>query len=544
MAKGRKNKGSGILVFIFLLPLVAIIIYSALNFSQVITLDNVNKVVISAPDTEDMTFESQEDIKFFVDILTSSLSINTAMRDVSEEEPVYIMCEREAKTIEYKFYPSLNLSGCLLIAPDGKLYVLENEKAKQLLLRDEFNYLYSDYFLPTLSVVSGESESVVYPTESTWNYLKSDDKEYSYTPSQYATGEEVYTVLKGLDNTLRFTPGNEAIAYDMTDISYISESGTEYSIKDISELDLSVDTMVSVSFTAKWSSKSGARAYGEAKYKFNLMYDIPAKIEMDVKDYCVGEVITVYASNLNADETVTKETLLNIPNLDFGMIDEDTGVALLPIALDTVPGTYTIKLNTGVDSISETFVITARGVDGWTPIEITTEQYNEMLSPEKLSEFRNIISEATANRPETDYFVFGDGALTPPVSNEAAFVFGEKVNLGLADISGDSGERTCEGLIYETDAGAGVFAAQAGEVVFSDTLAPTGNTIILYHGYGIYTYYFHLNDLELREGTVVESGEYIGTAGMSGFTNGKTVLNFAASIDGIFVDPENFFAEE
>ncbi len=543
MANGKRSKGNGILAFFFLLPLIAIIIYFIANSTQVIILDNVAKITVSAPGKDSVVFNSDEDIDFYVKTITGSLSISSAMRNVKDEIPVYITCSSESNSIRYKFYPSLNLSGCLLIAPEGKLYVLENETAKQLLLRPEFDYLYSDYFLPKLSVVSGENVSEVLPIESDWSYYKSDDVAYSYTPSEYASGEEVYTILKGLDNTLTFTPNDENLPFEMTDVSYITSTGVEYNIKDISQLDLSVDTMITVSFTAKWSSRNGARAFGEAKYKFNLLYDIPARLELDVKDYVVGDVIEVHATNLNDNETIEFDSLIDIPQVKFDIIDEDKGIALLPIPRNTVPGSYTIKLKTGADEVIETITVTVRDGGVWTPIEASTEEYNQKLSPEKLSDFYKSLREIATERPDVNYFDYAEMYLRAPVSASPRFKFGQKINLGVADISGDSGERTCEGLVYELSEGTTVRSAQAGEVVFSGELAPTGNTVVVYHGYGIYTYYFHLDTVNVREGYVLNHGEVLGTAGSSGFTAGKTALNFSVSIDGVFVDPEWFFEE-
>ena len=103
---------------------------------------------------------------------------------------------------------------------------------------------------------------------------------YEYAPEKYATGEETYIVLKGLENKLVFTPDKEIRPYQMVDISYIAEDGSEYTISDIAQLDLSFDTKLAVSFTVKWSGANGAQASGEAKYKFNIIYDVPAVIEL------------------------------------------------------------------------------------------------------------------------------------------------------------------------------------------------------------------------------------------------------------------------
>ena len=143
----HKSKGNGIFVAFLCLPLAIILCFSIYYSS----LDSVDTVTLGAPSADTVSFDTQEDVDFFVDMIKKSLPISTAMRDVSAEKPVYITLYTGDTPLEYKLYPSLNLSGCLLIDPDGNLFVLETETARTLLLRSEFDYLYSSYFLPTLS---------------------------------------------------------------------------------------------------------------------------------------------------------------------------------------------------------------------------------------------------------------------------------------------------------------------------------------------------------------------------------------------------------
>lgn len=534
----HKTKGNGLLIAIFCLPLAVILCFSIYYSS----LDSVDKVVLSTPGVASASFDSQEDVDFFVNMLKNALPISTAMRDVSGEESVYITLYSGDSPLEYKLYPSLNLSGCLLIDPDGDLFVLETETAKSLLLKSEFDYLYSSYFLPELSVISGENKYQVNPIECEWSYYKTDGNIYSYQPDSLANGDETYVIFKGLENRLEFTPDDNIRPYSMTDISYIADNGSEYTIKDISQLDLSFDTRLSVSFTVKWSGANGAQASGEAKYKFNILYDVPALVEIDKNEFTVGDVIIVNASHLNDSEEFTLNTMLDIPQIKFGMTEKSKGVALLPIGLNNTANKYSLEIVGEVGKTEQEITVSALQSGEWTPIDVTEEQFNSMLSSEKIQNFRSAISTATENRPETDYFNFATDKFNLPVGEkQAAFTFGQTVNLATTATVGDSGERVCEGIVYELDAGTSVRAAQAGEVVFSGVLAPTGNTVIIYHGYGIYSYYYHLEELNVRVGYELTDGEIIGKAGTTGFTNGKTVLHYAMSIDGVFVNPMWFY---
>ena len=535
MARNRKNKSNGLLVAFFCLPLAVILCF----FIYYTSLDSVDRVTLDAPMTDEVFFTSEEDVAYFVDMCKNALPIKTAMRDVSKEIPVLITLYSGDSPSEYRFYPSLNLSGCLLVDPKGENYVLETETAKSFLLRSEFDYLYAEYFLPELSVISGENKLSVNPIECEWKYFKTDGNEYTYVPEKLATGDETYIILKGLDNKLSFTPNGEVRPFEMTDISYIADNGSEYAIEDISELNLSFDTLLDVSFTVKWSELNGAQASGKAKYKFKILYDIPAIVELQKTEFSLGEVIVVDATHLNNDETIGLKTSLNIPQIGFGITEHSKGVALLPVGLSNGVGIHTLEITKGVGSIKEDIILTERKNDAWTPIEITEEQYYSMLSTEKMEQYKVALSGATEVRPTTDYFNFAESELHLPVNknNTPSFTYGQPVNLGSANTTGDTGERVCEGVVYELAEGTSVRSAQAGEVVFSGNLAPTGNTVVVYHGYGIYTYYYHLEALNVRVGYTLTDGEIIGTAGQSGFTNGKTVLHYAVSIDGIFVDP-------
>ncbi|MBO4278051.1 MAG: M23 family metallopeptidase [Clostridia bacterium] len=543
MASGSgAKKGKSLLAILLCIPLAFIVYYLISYSSQSVSIGNVKQITVQVPGGNETVLDKREDVDFFVDLINGAKTISSPMRDVSDETPVNIICARSDKSITYRLYPTLNLTGCLLIgpAPDNKLYVLESEAAGKLLLRDEFDYMYAQNFLPRLFVSHGGSKEEVPPVESDWKYIKSDGNEYTYTPQEYATGEEVYRIYKGNENTLVFEPGAETRQYEMTDISYIAENGSQYSIRDISELNLSVDTLVTVSFTAKWSSLNGADCFGEAKYKFNVLYDIPAEISIDEeKTYVPGDFIVINAVHLNEGEEFALQTGLNTTPIRFTMTGDDKGVALLPISYDNAPGDYELKIITG--SGEQTFAVTVAeraNAGNWKPVPVSVEDYRSCLAPEILRECGDTLASATQIRPAEDYYIWGSEAMRAPVlSGEILFDYGDAINLANADIIGDAGNLTLYGRLYSVAEGTQVRSVQVGVVVFAGSLNPTGNTVIIYHGCGIYTYYYHLASLNVQSGYTLTSGEIIGSAGNSGYTGGDTMLHFAVSIDGVFIDP-------
>ncbi len=76
------------------------------------------------------------------------------------------------------------------------------------------------------------------------------------------------------------------------------------------------------------------------------------------------------------------------------------------------------------------------------------------------------------------------------------------------------------GTDYATYAGTKVLAPNAGIVVLSELLQVRGNVIIIDHGLGVMTAYYHLQKLEVNVGDEVTPGQVIGEVGSTGLSTG------------------------
>lgn len=92
------------------------------------------------------------------------------------------------------------------------------------------------------------------------------------------------------------------------------------------------------------------------------------------------------------------------------------------------------------------------------------------------------------------------------------------------------------GLDYSADAGTPVVAANAGRVALMAEYFFPGRLVVLDHGLGLYTLYFHLERAEVAEGDRVQRGQPIGSVGSSGRATGAH-LHFAAHLRQARVDP-------
>jgi murein DD-endopeptidase MepM/ murein hydrolase activator NlpD len=86
------------------------------------------------------------------------------------------------------------------------------------------------------------------------------------------------------------------------------------------------------------------------------------------------------------------------------------------------------------------------------------------------------------------------------------------------------------GVDFPAPTGTAVFAPQAGKVVLAEDLYYSGNTIVIDHGFGIYTLYAHLSQFVAHAGDSVEAGTEIGKVGATGRVTGPH-LHWGLTID-------------
>ena len=92
------------------------------------------------------------------------------------------------------------------------------------------------------------------------------------------------------------------------------------------------------------------------------------------------------------------------------------------------------------------------------------------------------------------------------------------------------------GVDFAAERGTPVMAANRGRVVLIGDFFFAGQLVVLDHGLGLYTLYFHLDRIDATEGAIVERGERIGVVGATGRASGPH-LHWGAQLGGARVDP-------
>ena len=92
------------------------------------------------------------------------------------------------------------------------------------------------------------------------------------------------------------------------------------------------------------------------------------------------------------------------------------------------------------------------------------------------------------------------------------------------------------GLDLAAHLGQPVVAPAPGRVALAEDLYFSGGTVILDHGAGVFTSYFHLSKIDVSVGALVAEGTGIGAVGATGRATGPH-LHWSARVDGARVNP-------
>ena len=137
---------------------------------------------------------------------------------------------------------------------------------------------------------------------------------------------------------------------------------------------------------------------------------------------------------------------------------------------------------------------------------------------------------ATPFRPRA----FGDNFEKPRDAVITAH-FGDKRTL--------NGKKTTQhfGLDLDGSTGDEIRAANDGRVVMVRDCYTSGNTVLVEHGAGLITSYFHMSKFLVKPGQEVKRGELLGLVGKTGRVTGPH-LHFGAHIGTLWVNPQALLA--
>ncbi len=173
------------------------------------------------------------------------------------------------------------------------------------------------------------------------------------------------------------------------------------------------------------------------------------------------------------------------------------------------------------------------------------EEYISGLQPEKVSpsnknikriQKENLLIKKARDNFNTKYFPF---CFDRPVKNfkRISSPFGARRILNNIKKAGHSG------VDYAAEIGTPIYAPADGivELTHQDMFL-SGKTILINHGFGLFSSYSHLNKISIKTGQKIKKGDLIGEIGTTGRSTGPH-LHYAITWMGVRLDPEQLVAD-
>src|SRR5467141_538452 len=206
---------------------------------------------------------------------------------------------------------------------------------------------------------------------------------------------------------------------------------------------------------------------------------------------------------------------------------------LLAVDLEKAPGEYDLKV-TGQTTSSEKISCSARVAVrkgrfateklqvGKQFVEPSPEQIKR--ADEERQKLRDIFGRVTPER-------LWDGKFRMPLDGVTT-----GSNFGRRRILNGNPGTPHGGVDLPGTTGTPVHAAQRGRVALAEELFFSGNTVVVDHGLGIYTFYGHLSEINVKAGDAVETGTVLGKVGATGRVTGPH-LHWGLTVERARVNP-------
>ncbi len=206
---------------------------------------------------------------------------------------------------------------------------------------------------------------------------------------------------------------------------------------------------------------------------------------------------------------------------------------LLAVDLEKAPGEYELKLTgqtaTGEKISCSAMVAVRKGLFATEKLQVGKEFVEPdpeqvKRANEERQKLRDIFDHVTPER-------LWDGNFRIPLDG---VTMGS--NFGKRRILNGNPGSPHGGMDLPGTTGTPVHAAQRGRVALAEELFFSGNTVVVDHGLGIYTFYGHLSEIDVKAGDAVETGTVLGKVGATGRVTGPH-LHWGLTVERARVNP-------
>lgn len=497
-------------ILVFIPTYIAIASYVSTQNSP-ISNSYVEKIEIADLDAKNTlitkTNKEGDLVSFFVSMNASAQKV-AELPDPLVGTPFYKVIFYSGNVAEeYKYYFSTDGSPSYVELPDGTVAQLAASDVNKFLITPYALSLFPDEELPSLTSSLGVQ---ILPSKVDWKYLVSGDKYSSLSGFETSSETQTYT----MEGSVQLNFSSDADLYTVQ--VYDSENKEIYNgtTTDLTSLDLSGDTDLTIMLTASWYEDSTRKYYGEATYNFKTHLQAGAEFFIGESSVDPGEFVAITGYNVSDPSKIVFTSEPSIGYTPVFFADGDHVVGLVPINVELEHKSYVFTISYGSAKQTMNLAINNKKFNTRTQ-EVSQITVRNARSEEALAAFNELFEQICAENETTRYFSgnFIDMSLDPAVKARYALGFGH-----MRTISATGETYRNIGIDFLVAAGTDIPAANSGKVVYTGITAYGGRMVVIDHGLGLKTWYMHLGEYKVAVGDIVKTGDAIGTAGNSGFT--------------------------
>ncbi|WP_425447266.1 M23 family metallopeptidase [Dethiothermospora halolimnae] len=512
-----------------ILPIILIVlVFSIYYYKTYFAFEPITEIKVTSKNNIS-SIKTESDINFILDSFDSA--------KLSKEPSTHDFIPFNLKLINTsnKSYKKI-----LLIDYNNEdIYVKDTDKNKLYKTKEKFENFYFTHAAfesiykyrkpPTLKIISNEKD-IHHTSNIDWSFKKLNDIYYSFSNTIESSNINNFT-SEGLI-TFSYSEKPSKLEYKLFKGDSLVKEGVlkenSFSIPD-------ENGNYSLNITALFNNKSKGFK-GSINSKINLDLDLPPKFFIDKDTVYQGDIVKVNVKNLDPNENpYIKQNILKLFSFSENIDGNATG--FIPISYYVSKGKYTIPYGVNnkelgsftVNVLPRDFNIQYLTVDN--TVEKNTrndkayEEFNKYYGPVR-------------NKSHSKPYFDTEKTFMLPVKGRLTTEYGERRYVNNAPTS-----YRHSGLDIAAPAGTKVVASNSGKVKLSMDLILTGNSIVIDHGNGLFTTYYHLNKRHVKEGDMVNIGDEIGEVGSTGFSTGPH-LHFMISCYNRNLDPGYFIYGE
>lgn len=498
MMESLKSKLISTILVLLVLTLV-LIYFFGISFN----VYSIKKVEII--ENNDITYELKDDD---IKLILKSFKNTDIAENISTENLMSYKCKIVTKfnrSLSKVIFIDLESEKVYLKdLSDKKVYKISDEYKLFYFTNDTFKDIYENGNPPSLNIIL-DGKKLSHSTNAKWQYKKIDDKYYN-SNLDYKS-HKVYNFYKEKNIKLTYNKKPKKVEYSLYQKSSIIDKGNI--IDNTFEVP---DTDGAYRLIIKTYYNNESEGYkGIIESEINFVMDLPAKFSLEKDSVEQGNIIKVSVKNLNDSEIPFINQKI-YKSFSFSEITNGSTYGYIPTSYKMGSGKYNISY--GVNNKES----------GNLTLNVLPRDFNiQYLKVDKKTEkstrndkaYEQFVNYFTPVRNQSDKDAYFNKPFIIPVKGRISTEYGERRYVNNAPTT-----YRHSGLDIAAPKGTKIFATNTGKIKLSMNLTLTGNTIVIDHGAGFFSVYYHMNERYVKEGDMVTIGQEIGEVGSTGFSTG------------------------